>query len=95
MKLEHIEAGAIKLKANLVHQEKHLAKFWFALAKSIIQYAFIGWIYLGLYGILGFEKTIVIMFVGVMIYNLKVQYADAGQQVEHEKRLAALEKGVK
>ena len=48
-----------------------LGKFSVKLAMILVGYSFMTWIFLGLYDRFGFDKTLIILLVGVLWYGLR------------------------
>ena len=55
---------------NLIMMKK-LLKFTANLIPIIIGYSFMSWIFLGLYDSQGFDKTLIILLVGVFWYGIR------------------------
>ena len=83
-KLDDIEKFADNYKKKLWVQEKKLLIFFKMLFFSILKYMFMAWIYLGVYAMFGWERTLIVMFVGIMIFNLNSTFNFAGLKAEND-----------
>ena len=60
-----------KIQSELIKQEKKLLSILWSLAKNIVAYLFTLWIYLGIYDALGWERTLIALGVGVILFGIK------------------------
>ena len=60
-----------KIQSELMKREKQLIGFLWVLFKNIVAYLFTLWIYLGIYDAFGWERTLIALGVGVILFGIK------------------------
>jgi len=69
--LEKWEQTTDKLTTLWLKLFKKLLKWVFKLIPIIVGYSIMSWMFIGVYDTIGFEKTLIILLVGVFWYGIR------------------------
>jgi membrane protease YdiL (CAAX protease family) len=70
------------VQKKLIEFEKKLATVLFTLALAVLQYAFLAWIFLGIYHMYGRDYVFIALGVGVILFGLKQRTDGALKDLE-------------
>lgn len=87
-KLEKLVADMEKTKNKLWKIEKKFLGFFKGLIVAGAEYAFMAWIFLWIYDTYGWEKTVITLAIGVILFGLR-QRLDGGMKDLEIKELKA------
>lgn len=79
MDLDLLEERIKKLQNQIWKFEKRLIKMLFVLFTNAISYLIALWVYLWIYDVYGWERTLIALGVGVIIFNLRSNVSHAGK----------------